>query len=180
MPKILTSHFDLETRQIAQEEREMTPEEIAEHEAAQAELQPLVEDAAAREAAHAALIALTARQVLRSDTIADEAKKTVGGMFPRWKMGEAVAVDDIRRHGEGLYECIQAHTTQTDWEPQLVPALWRKIVGPDVVAPWVQPQGAHDAYQIGAIVTHNGQTWICTSADNVWEPGVFGWNVHAA
>jgi hypothetical protein len=25
--------------------------------------------------------------------------------------------------------------------------------------PWRQPTGAHDAYPLGAIVTHNGQTW---------------------
>lgn len=40
---------------------------------------------------------------------------------------------------------------------------------------WVQPTGAQDAYQIGDRVTHNGSTWESTAANNVWEPGVFGW-----
>lgn len=41
---------------------------------------------------------------------------------------------------------------------------------------WVQPFGAHDAYRLGAKVTHGGQTWENTGSDaNVWEPGVFGW-----
>jgi len=44
--------------------------------------------------------------------------------------------------------------------------------------PWVQPTGAHDAYPAGAVVTHNGQTWVNTHGDgNVWEPGAFGWTV---
>lgn len=42
--------------------------------------------------------------------------------------------------------------------------------------PWRQPQGAHDAYPVGAVVTHNGKTWTNTLAANVWAPGVTGWS----
>jgi hypothetical protein len=45
----------------------------------------------------------------------------------------------------------------------------------DTPAPWTQPQGAHDAYPLGARVTFGGQTWESTVANNVWAPGVFGW-----
>jgi hypothetical protein len=41
--------------------------------------------------------------------------------------------------------------------------------------PWRQPTGAHDAYPLGAVVSHNGGTWESTVAANVWEPGVSGW-----
>lgn len=41
--------------------------------------------------------------------------------------------------------------------------------------PWRQPTGAHDAYPVGAIVSHNGTTWESFTAANVWEPGVSGW-----
>jgi len=42
-----------------------------------------------------------------------------------------------------------------------------------LVAPeWVQPEGAHDAYEADAVVFHNGQFWVNTHGDgNVWEPG---------
>lgn len=40
---------------------------------------------------------------------------------------------------------------------------------------WVQPTGAHDAYAQGAKVSHNGKKWTSDVANNVWEPGVFGW-----
>jgi len=44
---------------------------------------------------------------------------------------------------------------------------------------WVQPTGAHDAYALGAIVTHNGQLWISTVDSNVWEPSVYGWEIYS-
>ena len=31
-------------------------------------------------------------------------------------------------------------------------------------AAWVQPTGAHNAYPLGATVTHNGKTWTSTAA----------------
>ena len=40
---------------------------------------------------------------------------------------------------------------------------------------WVQPTGAHDAYAQGAKVSHNGKKWTSDIANNVWEPGVYGW-----
>lgn len=40
---------------------------------------------------------------------------------------------------------------------------------------WQQPQGAHDAYAIGAIVQHGASRWVALTADNVWKPGVSGW-----
>lgn len=42
-------------------------------------------------------------------------------------------------------------------------------------ADWAQPEGAHDAYSLGAIVSHNGSTWVSLIAANVWEPGGANW-----
>ena len=43
---------------------------------------------------------------------------------------------------------------------------------------WVQPTGGHDAYALGAIITYNGQLWISIVDANVWEPGVYGWEIY--
>ena len=40
---------------------------------------------------------------------------------------------------------------------------------------WVQPTGAHDAYQKRDKVLHKGKEWISLIDANVWEPGVSGW-----
>ena len=64
------------------------------------------------------------------------------------------------------------------WEPGI--SGWRAahLVAPDgtvTIPAWIQPTGAHDAYALGARVTHNGQAWESTIAGNIWAPGVYGW-----
>jgi hypothetical protein len=36
--------------------------------------------------------------------------------------------------------------------------------------------GSMDAYPIGSKVTHNSKTWESIVNNNVWEPGIYGWN----
>ncbi len=59
------------------------------------------------------------------------------------------------------------------WEPGV--SGWQQKTGDGSPAPWIQPTGAHDAYQMGDKVTHNAEVWVSTANDNVWEPGVYGW-----
>lgn len=64
------------------------------------------------------------------------------------------------------------------WEPGLYGwNVYSTLPPPAAVShpEWVQPTGAHDAYAIDFIVTHNGHTWKSTVSTNVWEPGVYGW-----
>lgn len=63
------------------------------------------------------------------------------------------------------------------WEPGV--ANWSEVVPVGTVPEWIQPTGATDAYAQGAHVMHNSQEWSSDVADNVWEPGVFGWTVVA-
>ena len=42
-----------------------------------------------------------------------------------WRSGEAVKVGDRRYYNGEWYVCLQAPTTQADWTPDVVPALWR-------------------------------------------------------
>lgn len=83
----------------------------------------------------------------------------------------------VTRPNGNLYKCVQAHRSQADWEPEATPALWTKIGDPSEEYPeWSQPLGAHDAYPLGAKVSHNGKKWTSDVANNVWEPGVYGWS----
>ena len=43
---------------------------------------------------------------------------------------------------------------------------------------WQQPTGAHDAYPLGAPVTHNGRHWTSNIAANPYAPDVYGWTDH--
>ena len=44
-----------------------------------------------------------------------------------WVAGEAVAVGDRRYYKGVWYECLQAHTTQSDWTPDTAIALWTVV-----------------------------------------------------
>ncbi len=46
-----------------------------------------------------------------------------------WAPGVAYAVNDTVTYGGSTYYCIQAHTSQTGWEPPNVPALWGLVTG---------------------------------------------------
>lgn len=99
-------------------------------------------------------------------------------LFEAWVADKDYAVGKILTRPNGnLYKCVQAHRSQAVWEPENTPALWTKIGDPSVEYPeWSQPLGAHDAYAQVAKVSHNGKKWTSDVANNVWEPGVYGWS----
>ena len=111
-------------------------------------------------------------------TLDDETALTGVELFPAWVVGKAYAVNDRAQYNGTLYKCIQSHTSQSDWMPSATPALW-KTVSLDEYPEWVQPTGAHDAYNIGDKVTYNGQHYVCTSNANVYAPDVYGWQLEA-
>lgn len=47
--------------------------------------------------------------------------------------------------------------------------------GREIGQPWVQPEGAHDVYPIGWVVTHMNKTWTSLTDNNAHAPGVSGW-----
>jgi len=108
---------------------------------------------------------------------------------PEWYVGlQTVAADAERTVGVyfnpadgNLYRCVLPHVTQANWRPDLpgVSNLWARFYEPeDGPQPWEQPLGAGYGYLKGAKVTHNGFVWESVfDGENVWEPGVFGWEV---
>lgn len=50
-------------------------------------------------------------------------------LFEPWIVGEEVAIDDRRYYAPTgkLYKCKQAHTTQSNWTPDVTNALWTVI-----------------------------------------------------
>lgn len=108
-------------------------------------------------------------------TLDDETALTGVELFPAWTSGSAYAVGDRVQHNGTLYKCVQAHTAQADWTPDATPALW-VAVSLDEYPEWVQPTGAHDAYNTGDKVMHNGKRWVSDVDSNTWEPGVYGWS----
>ena len=98
-------------------------------------------------------------------------------IYPSWNPDKFkyFAGEKVSCNGE-YYRCIQEHTSQADWSPDVAVSLWARTSDPTEEWPdWVQPTGAHDAYQKGDKVSHNEKHWISDVDGNVWEPGVYGW-----
>lgn len=115
---------------------------------------------------------------LAAESLSDEAALETPELFPAWKADTAYTADRRVRYGGKLYKCVQAHTSQADWEPDRTPALWTEVAEPGVIPVWKQPTGAQDAYNTGDKVHYpdaDGAVWVSTVDDNVWVPGVYGW-----
>ncbi len=91
-----------------------------------------------------------------------------------WKPGLSVQVGDVYSYGAFLWRCLQAHTTQGDWPPDVVPALWRKveIISEEAVRVW---QAGVD-YAVGDEVAYpdlDGSFFSCLQVHTSqagWEP----------
>ena len=99
-------------------------------------------------------------------------------LFPAWGTGLQYAVGDRRRYDGKLYKCVQGHISQAGWEPPSVPALWTEVAAPGEIPVWKQPTGAQNAYKTGDKVWYpdeNTTVYVSTVDNNVWVPGVYGW-----
>lgn len=96
--------------------------------------------------------------------------------YPKWKVGATYSVGDRVRYGSKLYKVLQAHTSQSSWEPNVAVSLFAEVLpGQDGdIGEWVQPDSTNP-YMKGDKVTHNGKKWESSIDYNVWEPGVYGW-----
>lgn len=98
-------------------------------------------------------------------------------LFAPWVSGIGYEVGALRRHDGLLYRCVQAHSSQDDWTPDVSGSLWVKVGDPnEEYSAWAQPIGAHDAYKTGDKVSHDDRKWVSTVDGNVWTPGVYGWD----
>ncbi|WP_417200092.1 hypothetical protein [Bizionia sp.] len=95
-------------------------------------------------------------------------------LYPMWEVDMEVSTSNINGIPERykdfnndnelvLWEVIQDHTTQSDWRPKDVPALFKRVELDGVIPVFVQPTGDHDAYDIG------DQVHFPTETDPVYE-----------
>lgn len=98
-------------------------------------------------------------------------------LFPEWTENWTGKAGAILREGDTLYRSLHdVTTTAQNTKPSETPSMWKAVADPTEEYPmWVQPLGAYDTYATGDKVSHNDKHWISTVDDNVWEPGVYGW-----
>lgn len=127
-----------------------------------------------KDKARALIEAVVKMREIATDTQAIEIK----AIYPAWKSDVQYAVGDRVLYEDILYKVVTAHTSQGDWSPANAPSLFAKVLISDdgTALAWVQPDSTN-AYMDGDKVTHNGETWVSIIDNNVWEPGVYGWEV---
>lgn len=123
---------------------------------------------------------------VQSANLTDEKAMEVADLYPEWAAMKAYPENEIVKYGVNadgetqLYKVIQAHTSQADWTPDTAASLYKKIGFTDEgVSIWTQPLGATDAYMKGDVVSFENQLWKSTVDNNVWQPGVYDWEVEA-
>lgn len=116
------------------------------------------------------------------ESATDEQAVEAVGIYPVWGGGKDYALGIRVQYNGKLFRCEQAHTSQADWTPPDTPALWTEVAKPGEIPVWKQPTGAQDAYQTGDKVRYPGENdpvYVSTVDNNVWEPGVYGWEESA-
>ena len=97
--------------------------------------------------------------------LSDEDAKKVPALFPVWATDEAYAVGDRVYYNGSLYKCVQAHTSQVNWNPKDAASLWQNVSEEAQEA-----DGSHDRpYQWqsgmtsynGKYYTENDTLYIC-------------------
>ena len=110
-------------------------------------------------------------------TLTDEKALEVANVFASWKSGRSYCAGDYVSYGVNsvgdpqLYKVLQSHRAQADWRPDLAVSLY-VAVGLDAQGypVWSQPAGAHDAYNVGDIVSYQGVHYQSLMDGNVYCP----------
>lgn len=103
-------------------------------------------------------------------------------LFLPWSTNTSYQVGDLRNYDGSLYKCLQAHTSQDDWTPDISASLWKNLsMNESGIPDWSQPISSVDAYNTGDEVMYNGVHYKSLIDNNVWSPTDYpqGWEVVA-
>ena len=124
------------------------------------------------------------RDLMHKAAVSLSDEDALGGieLFPAWAADTQYALNVRVRYEGKLYKCVQAHTSQSGWEPDKTPALWTEVAKPGEIPVWKQPTGAQDAYRIGERVwfpEKNTTIYISDIDYNTYRPDVYGWTAQS-
>ena len=110
------------------------------------------------------------RKLIRVDELDENELLDMIDLYESYEIGKSYQADDIFKYEGKLYKVIQEHTSQANWVPSELPALYLNLMPDNVIPEWVQPTGSHDAYNIGDKVIYEGQVYESTIDNNTWNP----------
>lgn len=94
-------------------------------------------------------------------------------LHPVWKAGIAYSAGYKAQHNGRLWRCRQAHTSQEEWEPENVPALWEEICETHDGSLYDPiPYDGNMALENGKYYSQDGVTYLCNrdTVNPVYNP----------
>ena len=140
--------------------RDMTAEEIAAIEAETAKFEayertrPLTAEEVTR---------LLIAQQINGLTVDDNTALRMREFYPEWAAGVDYTAGYKVQRGGKLWRCVQAHASQTGWEPENAPALWTEICeahAGTLTDPI--PYSGNMALESGKYYSQSGAVYLCT------------------
>ena len=122
-----------------------------------------------------------------SDNLSEEQKAILFEQFKEWTVGETYGKDEVVNYNGVLYRVIKGITAQAHYLPDSVPSEYTPLRNTttvidgetvEVISDFVQPTGAHDAYEKGDKVRFNGKVYeSILDQPNTWSPADYpqGW-----
>lgn len=85
-------------------------------------------------------------------------------LFPAWAADTEYAADVRIRYDGKLYRCVQSHTSQAHYTPDMVPALWTEVALPGDGESPDKPIAYNNnmALEQGKYYEQGGVVYVCT------------------
>ena len=110
------------------------------------------------------------RKLIRVDELDENELLDMIDLYESYQVDKLYKVDDIFKYEGKLYKVIQEHTSQENWIPSELPALYLNMMPENVIPEWVQPTMAENAYNIGDKVIFEGKVYESVIDGNTWSP----------
>lgn len=122
---------------------------------------------------------IATKDMIKADQLTPEQIVDLVELYPKYEVGAEYIIGDLFQYEGELIEVIQAHTSQSDWNPLATASLYKIKTPYAVIDEWVQPTGGHDAYNTGDKVIFEGETYESLIDANTWSPTSYpqGWKV---
>lgn len=122
-----------------------------------------------------------------SKDLSKEQQDNILNQYKPYQVGKDYEENEKFTYKDKVYEVIQAHRSQTTWLPESTPALYKEYLNvkiqnqdgstTEVVKEYIQPTGAHDAYNKGDKVLFKGKIYKSKINTNTFSPEQYpdGW-----
>ena len=168
----ITKEYIIERKSLSEEEKEyiLSTEPPIDYEVAYKELTDgsNISPEVQRKRIQVLFLHAESTDVVNAEPFVDEWKAGTMEQPIEYKIG------DVRKEEGQVYECKQAHTHHGEegWNPSTFKAGWivKHTKDTSNPKPYIQPQGAHDAYMKDECVSWEGKVYVSLADSNVYSP----------